>query len=57
MKGVAFNGSPRKNGNTACSLNIVLSELEQSGIETKMIHVGKEKVHVGLGSGRGNYLV
>ncbi len=45
MKVVAFNGSPRKNGNTACSLNTVLAELENTGIETEMIHVGKENIH------------
>jgi len=44
MKVVAFNGSPNKKGNTACSLAIVLAELEQAGIETQMIHVGKEKI-------------
>jgi len=45
MKVVAFNGSPRKKGNTVCSLGIVLSELEKAGIETELIHVGKENVH------------
>ena len=44
MKVVGFNGSPRKNGNTACSLNTVFSELEKAGIETEMVHVGKEKI-------------
>jgi len=44
VKVVAFNGSARKKGNTACSLSIVLAELEKAGIETEMIHVGKEKI-------------
>jgi multimeric flavodoxin WrbA len=44
MKVVAFNGSPRKKGNTVGSLNTVLSELEKQGIETELIHVGQEKV-------------
>lgn len=44
VKVVGFNGSPRKKGNTACSLNIVLAELEKAGIETEMVHVGKETV-------------
>ncbi|WP_300457076.1 flavodoxin family protein [Desulfobacula sp.] len=44
MKVVGFNGSPNKKGNTACSLNMVLDELENAGIETEMIHVGKEKI-------------
>ena len=44
MKVVVFNGSPKKKGNTACSLNLVIDELENAGIETEMIHVGKEKI-------------
>ena len=44
MKVVGFNGSPRKKGNTASSLNTVFAELEKAGIETEMVHVGKEKV-------------
>ncbi|MCL2786642.1 MAG: flavodoxin family protein [Methanomassiliicoccaceae archaeon] len=44
MKAVAFNGSPRKNGNTAGMLNIVLSGLEKEGIETEFIQVGGEIV-------------
>lgn len=44
MKVIGFNGSPRKKGNTVCSLNTVFAELEKAGIETEMIHVGKEKV-------------
>ncbi|SLM27734.1 conserved hypothetical protein [Desulfamplus magnetovallimortis] len=44
MKVIGFNGSPRKKGNTVCSLNTVFSELEKEGIETEMIHVGKEKI-------------
>ena len=44
MKVVGFNGSSRKNGNTACSLKTVFAELEKADIETEMIHVGKEKI-------------
>jgi len=44
MKVVAFNGSPRVNGNTAQSIQIVLKELEQEGIETEMIQLGGKKV-------------
>ena len=44
MKVVAFNGSPKKDGNTFYSLNTVLKELENAGIETEMIHVGKETI-------------
>ncbi|MCG8689095.1 MAG: flavodoxin family protein [Desulfobacterales bacterium] len=44
MKVIGFNGSARKKGNTACSLNTVFGELEKAGIETELINVGKEKV-------------
>jgi multimeric flavodoxin WrbA len=36
MKVVAFNGSARKDGNTAILLNLVLDELKSEGIETEM---------------------
>lgn len=45
MKVVAFNGSPRKNGNTSGCLKTVLAELEKSGIDTELVNVGKETVH------------
>ena len=44
MKVVAFNGSPREDGNTAGCLNTVFGELEKQGIECEMIHVGKNKI-------------
>lgn len=40
MKVVAFNGSPRKGGNTEFLLKTALQELEAEGIETKLIQVG-----------------
>ena len=39
MKVVAFNGSGRKDGNTAILLNTVLDELSQEGIETEFIQL------------------
>jgi multimeric flavodoxin WrbA len=43
MKVVAFNGSARKNGNTAILVNHVFRELEKEGIETELIQLaGKE---------------
>lgn len=44
MKVVAFNGSPRKEGNTAQAIRIVLSELEREGIATEMVQLGGRKV-------------
>lgn len=37
MKVVAFNGSPRKDGNTAILIREVFSSLEKEGIETELI--------------------
>jgi multimeric flavodoxin WrbA len=44
MKVVAFNGSPRKDGNTARALQIVLAELAKEGIETELVQLGGKKV-------------
>ena len=41
-KVVAFNGSARKDGNTAILLNLVLDELRQEGIETELIQLAGE---------------
>lgn len=40
MKVIAFNGSPRKGGNTEFLLNTALKELEAEGIETELIQIG-----------------
>jgi multimeric flavodoxin WrbA len=42
MKVVAFNGSARKDGNTAILLGLVLDELKGEGIETEMIQLAGE---------------
>ncbi|VVB71931.1 Iron-sulfur flavoprotein [uncultured archaeon] len=39
MKVVAFNGSPRKDGNTATLIREALGELEKEGIETEIVHL------------------
>jgi multimeric flavodoxin WrbA len=44
MKVIAFNGSARKDGNTAILINQVFSELEQQGIETEMIQLSGQKI-------------
>jgi multimeric flavodoxin WrbA len=44
MKVVAFNGSPRKDGNTFIALNIVLDELKNEGIETELFQIGSEEI-------------
>jgi multimeric flavodoxin WrbA len=45
MKVVAFNGSPRRNGNTVILLNEIFKILEKEGIETEMIQLGNKPVH------------
>jgi multimeric flavodoxin WrbA len=40
MKVTAFNGSPRKNGNTAKAIRIILEILEEEKIETEFFQVG-----------------
>lgn len=40
MRVVAFNGSPRANGNTDILLRTVLTVIEAEGIEARMIHIG-----------------
>jgi multimeric flavodoxin WrbA len=42
MNVVAFNGSSRKNGNTAILLSTVLDELEKEGIQTELIQLAGE---------------
>jgi multimeric flavodoxin WrbA len=45
----AFNGSARKDGNTAILLEYVLNELRQEGIETEMQQLAGKKIHGCLG--------
>jgi multimeric flavodoxin WrbA len=45
MKVVAFNGSPRREGNTAFLLNRVLCQLSGEGIETELIQLGGARIH------------
>ncbi len=45
MKVVAFNGSPRKEGNTNQCLELVISELNKEAIETEVIHIAGKSLH------------
>ena len=45
MKVVAFNGSPRRNGNTVTLINEIFKILNKEGIETEMIQLGNKPVH------------
>jgi len=44
VKVVAFNGSARKDGNTAILVRQVFSELEKEGIETEMIQLAGQTI-------------
>ncbi len=45
MKVIAFNGSARKDGNTAILIRRVLDILEKEGIETELIQLAGEQIH------------
>jgi multimeric flavodoxin WrbA len=45
MEVVAFNGSPRKGGNTEHLLRRVLATIRDEGISTELVHIGGKKVH------------
>ena len=45
MKVIAFNGSARKDGNTAILINYVFGELEKEGIETELYQLSGKKIH------------
>ncbi len=45
MKVVAFNGSPRKDGNTAILIRHAFSELEKQGIETDLVQLSEGEIH------------
>ena len=45
MKVIAFNGSARKDGNTAILLNCVLEVLNGEGIETELIQLSGKKIN------------
>jgi multimeric flavodoxin WrbA len=45
MKVVAFNGSPRMDGNTAILIKHVFDELEKQGIETDLAQLSEKEIH------------
>ncbi|MCS5421757.1 MULTISPECIES: flavodoxin family protein [Psychrilyobacter] len=44
MKVVAFNGSPKANGNTNSAIEMAASELRKEGIEVEIVHVGNKLI-------------
>jgi len=45
MKVVAFNGSPRKDGNTFIMINRGFQELQREGIETELVQLSAKQIH------------
>jgi multimeric flavodoxin WrbA len=45
MKVVAFNGSARKDGNTAILVRRIFAELEKEGIETELVQLAGQPIH------------
>ena len=45
MKVVGFNGSARKDGNTAILINYVFGELQNAGIQTEMVQLSSKDIH------------
>jgi multimeric flavodoxin WrbA len=45
VKVVAFNGSPREDGNTAILIHHVLKVLQEEGIETEFVQLGGQLIH------------
>jgi multimeric flavodoxin WrbA len=44
VKVIAFNGSARKDGNTAALINLVFGELQKEGIETELFQLARKKI-------------
>lgn len=51
MKVVAFNGSPKKEGNTYQAIKMVADELEKENIEVEIFHVGNKAIRGCQGCG------
>ena len=45
MKIIAFNGSPRKDGNTTTLIGYLLREIEKEGIETELVQLSAKAIH------------
>ena len=45
MKVLILNGSPHANGCTARALQEIIDTLHREGVETELLHIGKDAVH------------
>lgn len=44
MKVIAFNGSPRKDGNTSKLIRYTFDELKKEDIDTELVHIGGQRI-------------
>jgi len=51
MKVAAFNGSPKREGNTYHAIRLVADELEREGIEVEIVHIGNKIIQGCLACG------
>ena len=51
MKAAAFNGSPKRKGNTYHAIRLAADELEREGIQVEIIHVGNKVIQGCLACG------
>ncbi|MDA3956333.1 flavodoxin family protein [Oceanispirochaeta sp.] len=51
MKVIAFNGSPKKEGNTYTAIKLVASKLEEQGSDGEIVHVGNKVIRGCLACG------
>lgn len=52
MKVVAFNGSPRKEGNTNTAIKLVADKLKSAGVDVEIVHVGNKMIRGCLACGQ-----
>jgi multimeric flavodoxin WrbA len=52
MKVVAFNGSPRRDGNTTILIRRLFSELEERGIETELVQLSDKEIRGCIACGK-----
>jgi multimeric flavodoxin WrbA len=52
MKVTAFNGSARKDGNTAIMINTAFAELQKEGIETEMVQLAGKNIRGCIACGK-----
>ena len=45
MKVMAFNGSPRKDGNTCILIQHVFQEIQKQGIDTEVVQLAEKELH------------